>query len=436
MKKATILILVVIALFCFLILKNINAEEIPVSPFLAEDILKQLENVPNLPYKIPALEITEEQTKNLERLLKMPTGKMNDDIWFEILLQLSCLASRKEKIDDAKMLEIVKPYSVTVEEWTAYHWQTLVNRPITYIEKLEEEGMEEKFEKLKKNNCKLKRELPEKELPKEIGLPPGMTDDVWLEITARIKCIDRIALIFTKYEIETIFTPFGVTPAEYQAYSEDVIKRMEEVLEKDESRWTENDLALAKVSKKLKQRIEELKKKNCVLENGVPISEEYSAPAEEPEGWDKIKCKLFFCDNCYKVTEDSSFWAKYRCRNLCQGCPTSPPPPPPVENCLGFCSMETCPFYADKIDGDCAPQKKCRKCGPFKIFKCCQEVPAVCCLTKPQEVCQGFCALKECPEGTVSAGEKNCPSGKEKYRCYIIFKCSREVNGLCCMSQF
>jgi hypothetical protein len=383
--------------------------------------------------QIPGLEITEEQEKNLERLLEMPTGKMNDDIWFEILIQISCLASINEKVDETTMAELVKPYGVTGEEWTAYHWQTTIEKPDAFFEKFEEMS-EEEFEELKKNNCKLERGSLGKELPEEIGPPTGMTDEIWLEITARIKCIDRIALIFTKDEIEQIFKPFGVTPAEYQAYTQALLKRMEEVLEKSDDQWTEEDRILAGLNEKLKQRIEELKKKNCVLEDGTHISEEYNAPVPEPEGWDKIKCKLFFCHNCWKVTEDSSFWTKYRCKNLCKGCPAPPPPPPPVEDCLGFCSKENCPVYADKIAGVCIPQKKCRRCGPFKIFKCCEEVPSVCCLTRPPEVCQGSCGLKSCPAGTVSAGEKNCPSGKEKYRCYIFFKCYREVPGVCCVS--
>ena len=384
--------------------------------------------------QIPSLEITEEQAKNLERLLKMPTGKMNDDIWFEILIQISCLASIDEKIDETKMAELVKPYGVTGEEWAAYHWQTIIEKPDAYFEYFEEWMSEEKWEELKKNNCKLERGSLGKELSEEISSPTGMTDEAWLEITARIRCIDRIALIFTRDEIETIFGPFGVTPVEYQAYSQDIIERMEEVLKKPDDEWTEEDLVLAELSKNLKQRIEELKKNNCVLEDGIAISEEYNAPVPEPEGWDKVKCKLFFCHNCWKVTEDSSWWAKYRCKNLCKGCPSSPPPPPLMEDCLGFCSKETCPAYADKIAGVCVPQKKCRKCGPFKIFKCCEEVPAVCCLTRPPEVCQGSCGLESCPAGTVSAGEKNCPSGNKCHRCWIIAKCCDKVPGVCCVS--
>lgn len=399
--------------------------------FFQKDVIGQ-----SLPGEIPSLEITEEQEEALERLLEMPTGKMNDDIWLEITMQISCLLSIDEEVDEAKIEEMVKPYGVTGEEYTAYHWQTLINRPDVWSDDLVEE-MTKKFEDLKENNCQLEKKSPEEESPEEISSSGGMTDDVWLEITARIKCIDRVALIFTKDEIETIFEPFEVTPVEYQTYTEDILERMEEVLKKSDDEWTEEDRALAGLNEKLKQRIEELKKKNCILENGVAISEEYNAPVQEPEGWDKTKCRIFSCDNCFEVTEDSSWWARYRCNNLCKGCPTSPPTPPPVDACLGFCSQETCPAYADKITGDCASQKKCRKCGPFKIFKCCEEVASVCCLTKPPEVCQGSCGWESCPEGTVSAGEKNCSSKKETYRCglFKLFKCSRTLKGACCVSQ-
>jgi hypothetical protein len=234
---------------------------------------------------------------------------------------------------------------------------------------------------------------------------------------------------FSKYEIKTIFGSFGVTPSEYQIYSDNVVKRLENILGKDE--WTDEERALIAVNQKLKPRIEELKKKNCVLEDGTPISEEYNKPIEKPAWWDEKKCNLFSCNDCYKVTEKSSFWEKYRCKSLCEGCPVSTPPPPPVNNCAGFCSIDNCPGYAEQIAGECAPQEKCQKCGPFKLFNCCKDVPAVCCKTKPIE----FCALKSCPSGTASTCKKDCPSGKEKYTCWVFFKCTREVKGVCCVTQ-
>jgi len=433
MKKATILFLVVIIFFCFLISKNINAEsteEVPVSLSLPENILEQLENLPNF-------KITEEKGKELEKLLEMPTGKMNDDIWIEIMAQLACFTERKEKVDDATAAEMVKPYGVTFEEWAAYHWQVLTGKQQTQIDfdKLVKE-YETRYEELKKNNCRLAGK------PQNEEKPSGkMTDEVWLEITARIKCLDRTLLSFTKYEIKTIFDPFGVTPAEYQAYSEDIVKRMEDILKKNDDEWTEEDLALANLNKKLKPRIEELKKKNCVLEDGTPLSEDYNKPIEKPEWWDEKKCKLFSCDNCYKVSEDSSWWEKYRCRSLCQGCPTSPPPPP-VEDCSGFCSMENCPTYAKEITGVCAPQEKCRKCGLFKLFKCCQDVPAVCCKMKNlvSSCTEGTCTIDSCPEGTIYSGQADCGS-QEKCKCKVkIFgvcfkrKCE-QIQSFCCMPQ-
>ncbi len=440
MRKIGTILLIVLFLVLIFLQKNATGESLPVSGPGESDYPSIYPGQLQMPGGISLPEITKEQAENLERLLKMPTGKMNDDIYVEIMMQISCLASINKKIDEAKIAEIARPYGVTGEEWTAYHLQML-NEPIKWTELLDErtEEMNRKFEALKKNNCQPKIKLPgveDKEevedKKEEISPSAEMTDDIWLEITARIKCIDRIALIFTKDEIKTIFEPFGVAPVEYQTYTEDILKRMEEVLKKSDEKWTEEDQALAGLSEKLKQRIEELKKNNCVLEDGTPISRDYNAPMEEPEGWDKTKCKLFFCDNCYKVTEDSSWWAKYRCKNLCAGCPSFPPPPP-VEDCLGFCQGESCPAYADKITGQCAPQKKCHRCWIFA--KCCEEVPSVCCLTRPPEVCQGFCGLKSCPEGTVSQGEKNCPSGKECHRCWIIAKCCEKVPGVCCVSQ-
>ena len=644
MKKIlTPLVLVLVLFVSFLILERVNAQDESVTFTLPENTLQLfLQQFQNL----PGFKITEEKAKELEKLLVMPTGKMNEDIWLDIMSQLSCFAQINQKVDDAKFAKIVEPYGVTGEEWLAYYWQMMTGKREINLEKFEEaqKKYEAKIEELKKTNC-------QPTVTPQNGIKTGqMTDEIWLEITARIKCLDRTLLSFTKYEIKTIFDPFGVTPTEYQTYAQDVVKRMEEASKKSNQVTTctdsdggkdyftkgvvrgknpvsgawedysdyclggedagkvaeyycspygdeggvridyqcpngcqdgaclkcmdsdggkdyfvkgtargknpltgawedysdyclsdekegyvaeyycspygdegairidyncpngcqdgacltctdsdggkdyftkgvvrgknpvsgawedysdyclsdekegyiaeqycspygdegtiridyqcpngcqngaclkENVKALTKLGRRLKQRIEELKKKNCVLEDGTPISEDYNKPIEKPGWWDEKKCGIFSCDNCYKVTDSSSFWEKYRCKSLCEGCPTSTPPTPQVDNCSGFCSMENCPDYAATTSGSCAPREKCKKCGPFKLFKCCSPAPAVCCKAKPIE----FCALKNCPLGTAPSCAKNCPSGKEKYTCWVIFKCSRQVKGVCCVSQ-
>lgn len=390
-------------------------------------------------------EITEEQRLNMERLEKMPFGKMNPDIWMKITSQISCLAETKQiknnKVEDDRMVEIAKPFGVTGEEYMAFYLQMLngkldMNNFSGFNAEILFEKMNQEFEYLKKNNCR----------PAGGGDNGGnlqasstvlvvpMTDELWFEITARIRCLDRISLMFTKYEIGKIFTPFGVTPAEYQAYSGDMIKKMEALADKDGSQWTKSDWDFGTLYNKFKVRLENLKKNNCVLEDGQAISEDYNLPDSEPAGWDKTKCKLFSCNNCYKVTDTSSFWEKYRCKNLCAGCPIGTPPDKPVYSCSGFCSQNNCPESADKIDGNCEPQKVCTRCGFLKLFSCCKQQETVCCQTKPAEKCIGTCGLKNCANGEMPTGANDCPSGKEKYKCGFLklFNCKRNVAGVCC----
>ncbi|MFA7662791.1 MAG: hypothetical protein WCX88_02635 [Patescibacteria group bacterium] len=386
-------------------------------------------------------ELTEEQRINMERLEKMPYGKMNANLWIKITAAMSCLIDTKQvtgnKIEDAKMNEIVKPYGVTGEEYLAFYLQALAGKiDLSEFDAMGEDGyfekMNKEFEELKKNNCKV---AGVDDI--EVGLEPEpkekLNEDVWFEITARIRCLDRIMMIFTKYEIGTIFEPFGVTQAEYNVYGEGMIKKMEDLANKDTKLWTKDDEDFALKYKQFKLRIEDLKKKNCVLEDGRVISEEYNN-FTEPTGWETAKCKVLSCNNCYGVTESSNFWEKYRCNNLCTGCPVGTPPVKPVTNCAGFCSLASCPDSAESLAGTCAPEKVCTKCGFLKLFKCCKEKEAVCCQTKPAEVCKGTCGLKECSKGMANEGTKDCPSGKEKYKCGFLklFNCKREVSGVCC----
>ena len=396
-------------------------------------------------------EITEEQRQTMDRLLVMPTGKMNPEIWAKILGRLSCYIETKQlvdnKVSDAVMANIAKTYGVSGEEFMAYYIQMMSGKLDTNVFESYPEGallelFNKEFEASKKIGCK---PAAGADAIGESGATSTavMTDDIWFEITARIRCIERISLTFTKYEIGTIFTPFGVTPADYSVYNEIMLKKMDELTKKDESQWTEGDMAFGQKFKQFKTRIETLKKNNCVLEDGRKISEEYNLPATEPAGWDKAKCKLFSCGGCYNVTETSSVWAKYRCKTLCEGCPVVIPPPPIVTNCAGFCSMGECPFFADKVTSGnttCAPQKVCTRCGLFKLFNCCKEEATICCRTRPADNCQnqeGSCGLKQCSNDMKSVGTKDCPSGKEKYKCgpFGWFTCKRSVSGVCCVKN-
>ena len=111
------------------------------------------------------------------------------------------------------------------------------------------------------------------------------------------------------------------------------------------------------------------------------------------------------------------------------------PEPLALEKCNGFCSISSCPSYADKIEGTCVRQKECEKCGFFGLLKCCKEKEAFCCKAKPIETCS--CALKNCPAGMVPIGSKDCPAGKGKYKCgpFKLFTCKRDVAGVCCLPQ-
>jgi hypothetical protein len=396
-------------------------------------------------------EITEEQRQTMDRLLVMPTGKMNPELWAKILGRLSCFIETKQlvdnKVSDAVMADIARTYGVTGEEFMAYYVQMMSGKLDTSALESYPEGallelFNKEFEASKKINCKLAAGAG---AIGESGATSTavMTEDVWFEITARIRCIDRTLFILTRYEIGTIFTPFGVTAAEYSVYSDGMLKKMDELTKKDANLWTKDDPVFGEKLSQFKARIETLKKNNCVLENGKKISEEYLSTSTEPVGWEKTKCKLFSCDSCYNVTETSSFWAKYRCKTLCEGCPIVIPPPPPVTNCAGFCSMGGCPSYADKVvsgNTTCAPQKVCTRCGLFKLFNCCEEREAICCRTRPADNCQnqeGSCGLKQCSNGTESVGSKDCPSGKEKYKCgpFGWFTCKRNVGGVCCVKK-
>jgi hypothetical protein len=392
----------------------------------------------------PALpEITEEQRQNMDRLLKMPVGKMNPDIWLKITFQWSCLMETKQiedkKISEEQLAEIVAPYGVTGEEYLAFYLQMTTGKLDTskfgnFNVDIFSEKTKKDYEELKKKNCQTAG-IGKKKAPDIVAPAAVMTDAVWFEITARIRCLDRASLIFTKYELDRIFGEFGVTPAQYNVYNKDMIKRLETVVDKDESQWTKSDEELILQYRQFKIRLENLKKNNCVLDDGKPISQDYddsNATTTMPAGWETAKCKLFTCDNCYGVTASSSFWEKYRCQSLCSGCPAGTPPVKIVTNCSGFCSLAACPGYADKISGACAPEKVCAKCGLWNMFKCCKDREAVCCQVKPLPACT--CGIKTCPAGLTSEGAKDCPGGTEKYKCGLFkwFTCKRAVSGVCC----
>lgn len=385
-------------------------------------------------------ELTEEQRQNTDRLLKMPVGKMNPEIWLRATSQISCLSETKQvkdnKISEAQMAEIVKPYGVTYEEYMAFYLQMMTGKLDTgkfenFNVDIFSEKTKQEYETLKKDNCRPPG-ISNKKQGDFTGSAAPMTDAVWFEITARIRCLDRTLYAFTKYEINNIFTPFGSTLADYKIYSEGMIKKMENFTAKNENQWTKSDRDFALQYKQFNLRLENLKKNKCVLENGQEISEEYSVGTTTLTKWETSKCKLFSCNNCYGVTSSSSFWEKYRCKNLCAGCPVDTPPIKPVTNCSGFCSLSSCPDYAEKVSGTCALEKVCTKCGLWNAFTCCKEKEAVCCQPKPVPACS--CSLKTCPKGLVSEGAKGCASGTEKYKCglFKLFTCKREVSGVCC----
>ncbi|MDD4902689.1 MAG: hypothetical protein PHE24_06160 [Patescibacteria group bacterium] len=381
-------------------------------------------------------EITEEQRQNMDRMLKMPVGKMNPDIWLKISSQWSCLMETKQisdkKLSEEQLAEIVAPYGVTGEEYVAFYLQMMSGKLDTskfenYNVDIFSEKTKKDYEDLKKNNCRVAG-VGKKKAPDIASSTAAMTDAIWFETTARIRCLDRISLSFTKYELNRIFGEFGVTVAEYNVYNREMMKRLEALVAKDENLWTDSDTALILQYRDFKTRLETLKKNNCVLDDGKPISEEYAPPP----GWDTDKCGLFTCDTCYRVTDSSSFWEKYRCKSLCSGCPVGTPPVKIVTNCFGFCSLAACPDYADQITGTCALEKVCTKCGLWNLFKCCKEKETVCCQPKPKPVCS--CSIKTCPAGLTSEGEKDCPGGTEKYKCgpFKWFTCKRAVSGVCC----
>ena len=86
MRKIGTILLIVLFLVLIFLQKNATGESLPVSGPGESDYPSIYPGQLQMPGGISLPEITKEQAENLERLLKMPTGKMNDDIWIEITM--------------------------------------------------------------------------------------------------------------------------------------------------------------------------------------------------------------------------------------------------------------------------------------------------------------------------------------------------------------
>ncbi|MDD5528328.1 MAG: hypothetical protein PHO56_05180 [Patescibacteria group bacterium] len=172
-------------------------------------------------------ELTEEQRQNMDRLLKMPVGKMNPEIWLKITEEMSCLIETKQvndkKFSETQINEIVKPYGVTYEEYSAFYLQLTMGKLDTgkfenFNVDIFSEKTKQEYEALKKKNCQT-ASIGNKKTSGIASSTAVMTDAIWFETTARIRCLDRTSYTFTKYELERIFGAFGVTLADYKTYS-------------------------------------------------------------------------------------------------------------------------------------------------------------------------------------------------------------------------
>ena len=140
----------------------------------------------------------------------------------------------------------------------------------------------------------------------------------------------------------------------------------------------------------------------------------------------KYKCGLFKWFDCYNYVSPT-------CCVLKAGVT-----PPKVEQCAGECTM------GDKCNGkainkgtlNCESFQKCKPCGFFGLKKCCEYVPTTCCeQPKPITSCaKGMCTFENCPAGMEDVGQLNCGTKHKCHTCYLVAKCCDDVPARCCMA--
>jgi hypothetical protein len=429
-----------------------------------------------------------EGSEVINNLLSAPTGNMDDQIWVEITARIACRAETKGEYDESEFNEIKKPFDVSAQEYTAYHWQLIMMR----MDSLDFEDLFQKLEnrtiELEANDCEF--EIDSFEAPASTSSISKCedTDGEDYDKKGKVLLYNRIATtgdssywcnpcaysdecaeqnVLEKYcfydEKECSHGCVREKSFEcpYGCYNGRCLEKEEASVQLCHGICTDKKCPFGTVNmgKQGCSIKEENCEKNASGEEKCEIKEHCCLPLEGtsteteqnacpgnclsdiscPEGHENYGiegCPLL--EECYKCGFLNLFTCcAYTPRLCCVGASSLPAA---SEVCNGMCTakLDCPPGWENTGRSGCALQKKCEKCGFLGLKKCCEYVLTSCCVPKTTPgVCSGICTIYDCPIGTEDVGVSNCGIQKQCKRCGFLGlkKCCDKIQTKCCNPQ-